>query len=106
MTERDEEYGYGTRFVGTVRNDSGGIQVEHIYGLELHECEHGKHHDAGQVSINLFSKEGEFVDSVFLESEEALRLAFLIERTVGFIEDNWCELPDVERESARWETSA
>ena len=105
MAERFVKDGYGTRFAGSVagtQDKDDGITVQHIYGLEPHTCAEGHtHQDAGDVALHVQDADGDSA-TIYLNDTEALRLAFLLQRVVGWIANADSEAPDVEREASRF----
>jgi hypothetical protein len=109
VAERNMEDGYGSRYVGHVggsQNELEGIDVEHIYGLEPTPCPegHGVHMDPGVVGLHVQGVGGgeDNFALLYLHADEALQLAFLMQRAVGWIHDSNGDPVDPEREAARY----
>lgn len=110
MAVRDAR-GFGSRWAGGVATfgertdgDHPMVEVSHVYALGLIECghdDHESHPDHGAVELMLQGTDGEPA-TVYLDEESALRLAFILQRAVGWIQDAYADMPDVEREAARW----
>jgi hypothetical protein len=106
MAEPFVEDGFGVRFAGRVKGWSDGgddaIWVDQVYGLEPHvEEDGGTHSDPGFVGLNVTDPEGHEAQ-ILLDTGEALHLAFLLNRVVGWCFDEVSDNPDVEREAARF----
>jgi len=105
MAERNEENTIGSRFAGQVGvschdpNEDGGFghaYIEHIYMVDQE--------DPGNVDLHIHSRYGddELEAHVFLTPDEALSLAFLLQRAVGWVFDAGGDTPEIEREAARF----
>jgi hypothetical protein len=87
-------------------DDETLILIDHVYereGATACECG-GPSHDPGMVWLSIADEDGD--GSAFLTAEQALLVANRLTRAASLVLESGEDVPDVEREAARYQRAA